>query len=90
MLDEHKLYKTVYKVLIVRSNGSSFTTKARMIQKFKLIDLDLSDSKTLDDYRTYLNNKGCIIFPLYKYQIPFLFTRIIHIMEPIRNIFTRR
>lgn len=90
MLDKYKLYKTIYKVIIVCPNGSSFIIRARMIRKFKLIDLDLSDSKILDDYRTCLNNKECIILSFYTYQVPSLLTRVINIIELIRNIFIRR
>ena len=90
MLDKYKSYKTIYKAYIVYSNESSFIVRARMIQKFKLIDLDLSDSEILDNYRTYLNNKGFIILSFYSYNIPSPLTRVINIMELIRNIFIRR
>lgn len=90
MLDKYKSYKTIYKATIVRSNGSSFVTKARLMQNFKIANINLSDDRTLNDYRTYLNNKGCIILSFYTYQVPSLLSRVINIMELIRNIFIRR
>ena len=90
MLDKYKSYRIIYKAAIVRSNGSSFVTKARLIQNFRIVNINLSDDRMLNDYRTYLNNKGCIILSFYTYQVPSLLTRIINIMELIRNIFIRR
>lgn len=90
MLDKYKSYKTIYKATIVRSNGSSFVTKARMIQNFRMININLSDNRALDNYRAYLNNKGCIVLSFYTYQVPSLLTRVINIIELIRNIFIGR
>ena len=90
MLDKYKSYRTIYKATIVRSNGSSFVTKARLIQNFRMVNIDLSDDQALNDYRAYLNDKGCIILSFYTYQVPSLLTRVINIMELIRNIFIRR
>ena len=90
MLDKYKSYRTIYKATIVRSNGSSFVTKARLMQNFRMASINLSDDRALNDYRAYLNNKGCIILSFYAYQVPSLLTRVINIMELIRNIFIRR
>ena len=90
MLDKYKSYRAIYKVTIVRSNGSSFVTKARMVQNFRVASLNLSDDQALNDYSAYLNNKGCIILSFYPYHVPSLLTRVINIIELIRNIFIRR
>lgn len=90
MLDKYKSCRTIYKATIVRSNGSSFVTKARLIQNFRMVNINLSDDRALNDYRAYLNNKRCIIISFYPYRVPSLLTRVINIMELIRNIFIRR
>ena len=90
MLDKYKSYRTIYKATIVRSNGSSFVTKARLIQNFRIANINLSDDSALNDYRTYLNNKGCVILSFYPYRVPSLLTRVINMIELMRNIFIRR